>query len=232
MKNKLSLSIKLLAGIGLASAVAIPAQAALIGVTAVPLSSAGGAASIIAAPGAALDGLISANAQRGFNEQQGVVLSAAITTDSGVIAAGTQVNSHLILLNQPSGTGGLSHAGVVWTLSNTIIGVMSDPLGALEAASTGQLGSTTTLYPTMAGPNAGALGGGSPIPPYAGYGARGMEGADSYLVSGSAITVNMFVGEPGDWIRVITAVPEPGEFLLLGVGLGTLFIGYRRMHRA
>lgn len=33
---------------------------------------------------------------------------------------------------------------------------------------------------------------------------RGLEANDSYLVSGNAITVNMNVAQPGDWIRVVT----------------------------
>ncbi len=34
-----------------------------------------------------------------------------------------------------------------------------------------------------------------------------MEGGDSYSVAGNQITVNMIVSQPGDWIRVVTAVP-------------------------
>ena len=63
---------------------------------------------------------------------------------------------------------------------------MADFTGALEVASSPLLGAPGTVYP------------GAP------FGARGMEGADGYVVAGNTITVTMRVTQRGDWIRVIT----------------------------
>ena len=117
-----------------------------------------------------------------------------------------------IFLNTPVGAGGATDYGVEWLFDGIILGVMSDSYGTLEAASSSFLGAPGTVYP-------GA------------FAARGMEGADSYLVSGSMITVSMAVSEPGDWIRVITAsaVPEPSTVLLFSTGLLLLMTTLRKI---
>ena len=54
--------------------------------------------------------------------------------------------------------------------------------------------------------------------PAAPFPARGLESNDSYSIAGSSITVSMGVTEPGDWIRVITRVPEPTSLAPVGAG--------------
>jgi hypothetical protein len=145
-----------------------------------------GGPDIIAAPGSIIDDPPGAtnDHQQAFEEAQGVVLSADLAVDGGSIPAGTVVNSHMIFLNTL--TGSASDRGVLWTFDGPILGVMSDPMGSFEVDSSAFLGAPGTIYPLAAFP------------------ARGMEGADSYVVDGNQITVSMGVSEPGDWIRVIT----------------------------
>ena len=144
--------------------------------------------------------------QQGFNEKQGVLLAAPLEVDDSVfIPAGTVVSSHMIFLN--------THPRInvsetsTWTFDGPILGVMSQDLyGDLEFASTPILGAVGTTYP-------------DPLVPFP---LRGLEvggGGDSYAVDGNQITVTMNVGEPGDWIRVVTAVTrevgidiKPGSF--------------------
>ena len=145
---------------------------------------------VIAAPDRALDEAVGSDTHMlGFDERQNVLLNADLAVDGGVIAAGTRVSSHMILLNVLGaawGAGGVND----WTFSEPIVGVMSDVGGTLEAASTGVLGAPGTAYPN-------------------GYPFRGLESEDGYRGVG-ATTLRTFFGvwQPGDWIRVVTA-PRP-----------------------
>ncbi|SET56687.1 PEP-CTERM protein-sorting domain-containing protein [Nitrosomonas marina] len=171
-------------------------------------SSMGTNATVIGAPANALDDIVFNTGMQGFNEAQGVFTSIAHGIDGGgTVATGSYVNSHMIFLNS-QGNALLTHTGVQWTFDGNIIGVMSDSGGLLEAASTFELGNPLTNYTAT-------FGGSGPAAPFP---ARGLEGGDSYSVSGNTITVNMRVTEPGDWIRVIT-VPEPGMLALMGFAL-------------
>lgn len=187
---------------GLAASAAVSAQAGLIGYTAG--TAAGGG--IIAAPALVTDAAVVNTAQQGFDERQGVLLAAPLNVDGAVdVPAGTWVDSHMIFLNK-SGAGSLNDTGVKWLFSGTILGVMSDINGNLEAASTALLGALGSTY-------------------QAPFGNRGLESDDSYSIAGNQLTVNMHVSQPGDWIRVVTVhTPDAGSTLSLGAfaGLGLL----------
>ena len=169
---------------------------------------------IIGAPASVIDDPPGAtnDHQQGFNEQQGVTLLADLMVDGGFIPAGTVVNSHMIFLNTIGGQVWTQDERKTWTFDGDILGVMSDADGTLEAASSSFLGAPGTTYP-------GA------------FPCRGMEPeGDGYVVSGNAITVTMYVTEPGDWIRVVAQpIPAPGAIVLGSVGVG--LIGWLRRRR-
>lgn len=186
-----------------------------------------GQGELISAPSQVLDGGQTNRRIQGFNERQGVLLTSALSVDNnsqigngGVVAAGTRVSSHMLFLNSP---GGSLTRTATFTFDGTILGVMSDSGGLLEAASTALLGVTnTTEYPSASGNNSGG---------FVGFTARGLEGNDSYSVLGNQLTITMRVAQPGDWVRVVTVVPEPsgiGLFALGAIGL----IGGLRTRRA
>ena len=166
-----------------------------------PNSNAGYAPSIIDPPTDVLNASVTNMAQQGFDEAQGIVTKSDYYVDGGgSIPAGTRVNSHMIFLNAPPGSGPfITHMGVVWTFSQPILGVMSNRSGSLEAASTPELGADGTNYPT------------------AGFSERGLESVaegDSYAVIGNTIKVTMRVSQPGDWIRVVTSASLPTEAVI------------------
>ena len=174
----------------------------------------GSSANIIAAPSHALDDMVTNTGMQGFNEAQGVFTTVSHSIDGGVITAGTLVDSHMIFLNTEGGTYN-SHQDISWIFDGIILGVMSDYNGSLEAASTFELGNPTTNYTST-------FTGSGPAAPFS---ARGFEGNDTYTFSGNTLNVSMFVSEPGDWVRVVTAanpVPEPATMLLFGTGLAGL----------
>lgn len=158
-------------------------------------SSAGTAPAIIGAPANVLEDTVTNRGMQGFNEAK-VVTTIAHNVNGGVIPAGMLVSSHMIFLNS-RGRVELNHANVVWTLSQSILGVMSDPNGEFEAASSFELGAPATNY-TVTFPGSG------PAAPYRLRGLETIKTIDSYIVSGNQITVTMNVVEPGDWIRVVT----------------------------
>jgi len=176
-----------------------------------------GPAAIISAPAQVFEDSVTNTAMQGFDEAQNVTLTSAISTDTGTIAAGTFVSSHMIFLNT-DGLNQAEHRGVEWTFSNRILGVMSGNFGADEVASTPQLRAPGTDYPM------------------APFGNRGFEpGQDEYtIIAPNTIRVGMFVTEPGDWMRVVTAaIPLPAAFPLLGGALALLGVaGLRRRNKS
>ncbi|MBP0016431.1 MAG: hypothetical protein J7647_02605 [Cyanobacteria bacterium SBLK] len=159
----------------------------------------------------------------GFDERQNVLLEEDLKIDDNLIYGdtieqGRRVSSHMIFLNNP-GNNVLNVDNVLWEFDGTILGVMSDTDGKLEAASNDLLGNIPwTDYPGS-------------------FGNRGFEntGEDTYSGVGTNIlNVSMYVTEPGDWIRVVTAsnIPEPVSILgLLAIAaLGSSSILKRPQH--
>lgn len=181
------------------------------------LSNQGVAASIIAAPSSVADDAPGAEnlALQAFDEMQGVVLAADLDVDGPTdIAAGTKVNSHMIFLNSPGSK--LVDSTATFTFDGIILGIMTDNGGTLEAGSNAFLGAAGTTYP-------GA------------FNNRGFEANNPDSASGvgtNTLTVRMYVTEPGDWMRVVTAVPLPASAWMLGAGLLGMGAFARRKKKA
>lgn len=193
-----------------------PARAHIIGVVGLP-SSLDALPAIIPAPSNVLDQCATSAGQVGFDESQGVITPAAFTADNGVvIPAGTLVDSHMIFFNQQSPILISTHSGVEWTFKRPIIAVMSNASGTLEAASSYALGAPGTNYLLPATSNCVPFGpiGAAPFanrgldtapdaPPYTAISCPASD--DCYTVKPpTTILVNMTIGQPGDWMRVIT----------------------------
>jgi len=207
---------------------ALPANALLLSVTQAVPSSMGTDAEIILAPAHVLDDTVTNTSMQAFDEAQHVTTSIDYLMDDGaILSAGSEVNSHMIFLNS-SGNSLLGHFGVEWTFDGVILGVMSDQGGTMEAASSAELGNPFTNYTIP------FVGSGPAAP----FNARGMESQvggngtnDGYtILDPYTLQVGMYVSEPGDWIRVITAsqVPAPGGLALLAIGLFGLIAGRRK----
>jgi hypothetical protein len=153
----------------------------------------------------------------GFDEDQNIVLSAALPVDVGSspLPAGTTVASHYIFFDP----------GPVQSMIGTV-DFNSDVLALIT--------STTNLANSDFLANTGVN--------YLNPGARGLEGGqDSVTISGPRqILFNVVASSPGDYIRVLTAfsppdevvIPEPGSTALLGLGLsGLAVLSLRRKHR-
>ncbi|NJN40841.1 MAG: hypothetical protein HC807_08620 [Gammaproteobacteria bacterium] len=183
---------------------AVPANAMLLSVTG-PNSNLGAAPAIIAAPPDVNDDAAYNTGMQGFDERQNVLLGAAILIDGGgSIAAGTRVNSHMIFLNTGPGnnTTANGHYNVVWTFDGIILGIMSNQNGSLEVSSSGVLGAIGTAYPNAPFAARGIENNNGGVGPFS---------ADGYtILTANTLRVGMSVTEPGDWIRVVTSVPEPG----------------------
>lgn len=141
---------------------------------------------------------------KAFDELQQFTLTSALTTDQGIIAAGTTISSHMILFNRASGSASVNASGGV-SFSGDVLGTMSDLNGALLDASD-YLGAPGTTYQS-------------------GFSNRGLESNDSLtLVPTDSVLFSFNVSQPGDWVRVITEAPAPvpvpaaGALLLLGLG--------------
>ena len=159
-----------------------------------PPSSRGEVAAIIAAPASVHDDAFFADAMRGFDERQGVVLRKRLLVDGGAIPAGTAVDSHLIFLS-PYPDHPTRHVAVSWRFSGPVLGVMSDTHCDLHMRSDALLGNPGTKYPGRSA-------------------FRGMERrlGDHYQIVGEILTVTMTVPQLGDWIRVITAAGYPAAY--------------------
>jgi hypothetical protein len=148
-----------------------------------------------------------------FNEQQGVVLVAPLVTDTGVIAAGTVVNSYFFAVNAINEF----TANTSVTFSAPVLGItfQEDVNGLLSPnfAASDFLGAPGTSYQ-----EAGCL--------HCGFETVGQAQGpiDSAFFTGNTASFSNFYSEPGDFARIIVddpvAVPGP----IAGAGLPGLIL--------
>lgn len=202
-----------------------------------PQSSLGAAPAIIAPPLDLTNNGYSNSGIEVFDELQSVVLASDIVVDgtaigvNGSIAAGTTVDSHMIVFNKGETvrgrpTHGLTpDAPVRIFFDAPILGVMSDFEWSMVAATNAVLGLPAVDY------GVAEDGRGMDFDPFDGDMTN-----DFYSFSGSVLTLGLRVVQPGDWIRVVTEagglpgptpVPLPAAALLLLGGVGAL-AGLRR----
>lgn len=128
-----------------------------------------------------------------MNEKQNVALLRNIAG----IRAGTIVSSHYVWFD-PRG-------------NSTVVGSVSFAHRILSVLTTrNQLSSTDYL--------------GNPNAIYLNPSARGLENNDAVSFSGNTLNVSFLrASSPGDYVRVLTAVPEPSTWMMLILGFG--FVG-------
>ena len=206
-------ALRLLAVTGLALTTA-PAQAAVASTSGLTL---------IAPPAAVYGNFLVKEHLPGqvvFNEQQGVTLGSALTTDTGVIAAGTRVDSQFFAVNAkpPKGVKGIVEDTSV-TFDEKILGVVfkdsaSAPYGTLFTASD-FLGNPSTTY------NETCV--------LCGFEKKT---GDTITIVGDTVYFHSRYSNPGDFARIITAaVPEPSSWAMMIIGLGLVGTALRRVPR-
>lgn len=153
-----------------------------------------------------------------FDEQQRYTLTRALKTDSGILAAGTVVNSHYVFFD-PKHKSTLS---AQLSFDGQILGVISKTRMLRKSD---HLGHENTTYKS--------------------FYERGLEygrGYDSLFsgLDGKTLSLTLRAKTPGDYIRVLTSpvdprtpppgpsTPEPSAALLFGIGLALVKLRTRR----
>ncbi len=152
-----------------------------------------------------------------FNEVSDLLLTDDLLTTTGLIKAGTRVDSHLVFLNVDAQLGRAVTQATL-SFSTEILGLITDRAGVNN--SHGLLGGLGTAYGSL----------------------YGLNWNDAATFLGGQLNVQMTAQEArGDWIRVVTVaapmiqtapVPVPASGLLIPLGLAGLAALRRRRRTA
>jgi hypothetical protein len=147
-----------------------------------------------------------------FPEQQDFTLLNPLVTDTGIISAGTIVNSFFFALNAP--LPGFNNVSTSVTFDAAVLGLIyldgPNPYGPNPSpfnpnfANSNFLGAIGTIY-ALGGPNCGPFCGFEPPPAF---------DLDTASFVGNTAFFNNYYSEPGDFARIITqpanSVSVPG----------------------
>lgn len=150
----------------------------------------------------------------GMNERTGVTLGGPLAVDGGMLATGTKVDSHIVWSNFTATSGIVAKV----QFAHKILGIITTSQGALNylGASNPVVGLLTTTY--LNANNWGMENGAV----FAGL-------REGVVISGTNEITFTSTGMGPDYVRVLTAVPEPGSVAILSLGaVGLIAAGYRR----
>lgn len=189
----------------LAALAAAPANAVITGGAVTGGNSGGAFVQLFPAPGFQVgNNNQSSNNLFAFNELQSVTLGSnlAIDVGSSPITAGTRVNSHVVVFDPVQSRTMLGNV----SFNRNVIGIIT---------SRNRLIASNFL--------------GLPFVTYNTPSAVGLEpGTDTAWFVGNTVFVDFQASNPGDEIRVLTAVPEPASWAMLVAGFGLVGSALRR----
>ena len=197
-----------------ASALGICAAAAGIGTAAADIISTVGLTQVSAPPivGDSFLEMFGLPSQVIFKERQSVTLLTPLVTDTGVIAAGTQVNSYGFAVNSLRGAGSVDTSA---TFDALVLGLIfaNDASGFPNPnfAASDFLGAPGTSYQESICFLCGFEVPGTPV-----------DQSDGAFITGSTANFHNSYSEPGDFARIITTAAVPGP--IAGAGLPGLVL--------
>jgi hypothetical protein len=155
---------------------------------------------------------------------------------SVTLPAGFTFVDWLTVNNAAVGGGDVDDSNVVYYLRERQIGglqswlIFFDPNGSQSVSGTVTFGAPiNALFTSTADVTINSVAYQlTPTVTYASDSNTGLEPADAANFLGNVVTFNFTANDPGDHIRVLTVVPEPGSYALLATGLAALALLQRR----
>jgi hypothetical protein len=204
-------------GVALASALGICANAAAVGTAAADIIGTNGLTVVSAPSLVTADFIVNSAgalpAQLIFAEQQGVLLTAPLIMDTGIIPVGTLVNSYFVAFNANiAATVDTSATFDFAVLGITFADAYNDPNAGINPnfLTSNFLGAVGTTYSL-----ATCTFCGFEVPPL---------NNDSASFAGNTAFFHSYYSNPGDFARVITLDPQPVPGPIAGAGLPGLIL--------